>query len=1088
MKSTFILPFLMLCVNLFANNVDDNTFISPPSYYHPETWFHFIDGNVSKAGITADLEAISAAGISGVQLFHGHFGGGWPGVEPQIECLSPLWDEHVRFVAEECHRLGLRFTMQNCPGWAMSGGPWITPENAMRNIVMSRTDVIGGNANAETRCVLPIPQPSSKEWRDYRDLVVLAFPTPLGDENDNGALLATPLQPQSVESDIDFDWKSFIAGKKTDRIKILPDKEGKDHYLEITFAEPVTVRTVEFSSIEGFNQGWCYEPGVHIKIDAITQKGRATQTIFDADMPVANWQDDSPVSFACNEIKNVSRYRITFKNLHDMYLDSIRLYSAARKNSWESEAGWTLRSILREGEKAKQSKEAYVKFLQIVDVTQYMKPDGSLSWTPPAGQWTILRFGHVNAGHRNAPAPAEGTGWECNKLACSGPDAHFAGYIGRLIDKPLAGGLLDCMLLDSWECHTQTWTAGLDSIFSRKMSYELTKHLPSLFGYIINNQEYTSRFLLDFRRVTGDLFANKFYGRMAELARENGLEIQYETSAGDVVPADIMEYFKHADVPMAEFWQPYSDSYVGALNFKSIKPTVSAARLYGKPRIAAEAFTSFALTWDEHLTMLKEIANLNCIEGITHLVFHTYTHNPRTDWLPPGTSFGSSIGTPFLRGQTWWNAMSEFTDYFARLNYMLEAGRPVSDVLWYLGDEINHRPDQNAPFPAGYKYDYCNPDILLNRLSVENNILKTPEGLEYKVFYIPDNERMLPETLERIAEFVRQGVAVVGNAPQGLATLSENADAQKRFDKSVKAIWNKKNKNVFSNTSLEEVLQRLDIKPDVVGGDALWLHRCTENADVYYIAAPYGKGFHGTLSFNTRDAEMQNACALVYDPLTGETSPAKVVGKSGGRTVLFFDLPQAGACFVKFFPSAMTIEPFCPDNIKPSSEQTLDTEWTLLFPEGWGAPDSLKTRELKAWKDLPLSAEGKAFSGTAIYKTRFSFEGIKNLNNSTDFKVKEKQVTVSLDLGEVEMIAAVTLNGKRLRTLWTPPYRIDITDAIREGDNDLQVEVTSTWFNRLVYDANLPENERKTWTIAGPKKDAALRKSGLMGEVKIINY
>ena len=85
------------------------------------------------------------------------------------------------------------------------------------------------------------------------------------------------------------------------------------------------------------------------------------------------------------------------------------------------------------------------------------------------------------------------------------------------------------------------------------------------------------------------------------------------------------------------------------------------------------------------------------------------------------------------------------------------------------------------------------------------------------------------------------------------------------------------------------------------------------------------------------------------------------------------------------------------------------------------------------------------------------------------------------------MIATVTLNGKKLRTLWCAPYSVDLSSALRKGKNELTIEVTSTWFNRLVYDAGLPEAERKTWTISGPKANAPLRKSGLMGPV-VLNY
>jgi hypothetical protein len=472
--------------------------------------------------------------------------------------------------------------------------------------------------------------------------------------------------------------------------------------------------------------------------------------------------------------------------------------------------------------------------------------------------------------------------------------------------------------------------------------------------------------------------------------------------------------------------------------------------------------------------MLKEIGNLNFIEGVTHPVFHTYTHNPRTDWLPPGTAFGSGIGTPFLRGQTWWKHAPAFTSYLSRLNYLFERGKPVSDVLWYLGDEINHKPDQHAPFPEGYKYDYCNPDVLLTRLAVRNGNVVTPEGIAYRVIWLPDNERMLPETLEKLLALVREGAIVIGNAPQGLATLTGGDAAQRRFDAAVHELWgeNASGENVrtigkgkmISGTTIGDALKQLAIAPDVTGAGALWLHRQTEGADWYYVCAPYGQGFQGELSFN------HAGNAEVWDPVSGEITPADIAGRDGGRTSIRFDFERAGSCFVVFrtgasVPARQMIAP------KAAVEQTLSGTWTLTFPTGWGAPASCRTSELKAWKELALSPEAKAFSGTVTYTTVFDAGKVK------------KGETYLLDLGHVEMIAEVTLNGKKLHTLWTPPYRLDVTDALKSGKNTLQVEVTSTWFNRLVYDANQPEEQRKTWVIAGPKKEEALRESGLLGPV-----
>ena len=1042
---------------------DVKAFVSPPKVYYPETWFHYIGGNVSKEGITADLEAIAKAGLSGIQLFHGQFGGPWPEVDTQITCLSPNWDDAVRFTAEECRRLGLRFTMQNCPGWAMSGGPWIEPSNAMRHLAWSRTDITGGTP---VNKILPVPQPSNEDWRDYKDITVLAFPTPLGDTGNS-------LIPESVKGSGELLWSDCLTGNLRGALRLSPTTKDNPHWVEVTFTKPVTLRTVEFPSVNSMDHGWCYEPGVTVSIQAVSADGKLLD-ILNVEMPQSSWQDDRPVSLACSELNGISKYRISIVNKHNISLGTIRLYSAARKNNWESEAGWTLRSIVREGENPQQTPEAFIKYSQIVDITDKMDNSGNLNWDAPSGNWTILRIGHVNTGMRNSPAPPEGTGWECDKLSEAGPNAHFAGYIGRLsgADGPLAGGLLKGMLLDSWECKTQTWTTNMEAEFQSAANYNLRGWLPAVFGYVIDDHETTIRFLKDWRSTIGGLFANKFYGRMAELAKDNGLSVTYETAAGDIFPADILEFYKHADIPMCEFWQPFSEGYVGSLNFKPIKPTTSAARLYGKPRVAAEAFTSFSLTWDEHLSMLKEVANINSIEGVTHLVFHTYTHNPQINFLPPGTSFGSGIGTPFLRGQTWWKHMPEFTKYLARCAYMLERGKPVSDVLWYLGDEISHKPDQEVAFPEGFKYDYCNPDVLLNLLSVKDGMLVTPEGISYRVLWLPDNKRMLPHTLEKIRLLVNEGATIIGNAPHGLATLSGGNESQQRFDAAVQYIWGKKPESgirnlekgfVVSGMSLADALNKLKITPDVTGGNALWIHRKIEGADWYFVSAPKGSGFKGSLNFRS------NGNAEIWDPVTGYTQT--VASSSNNEyTTVEFDLPQAGSCFVVFRNTGN------PEKIAGQKEVTsvpVNNNWTISFPEGWGAPSSLQLTGLKAWKDLDISDEAKAFSGTATYTTTFNIEKVN------------KGMNVTIDLGNVEMIAVVKLNGKTLRTLWTPPYSLDVSDAVVSGKNTLTVEVTSSWFNRLVYDAGLPEANRKTWTINGPDKNVPLRNSGLLGPVEL---
>ncbi|GHT40643.1 DNA-binding protein [Bacteroidia bacterium] len=1046
---------------------DEKAFQTPPKVYHPETYFHFIAGNVTRPGITKDLEALANAGFSGIQAFHGS-GSPWPGIEPQIECLSDSWEDAMKFMGEECRRLGLRFTMQNCPGWAMAGGPWIEPSNAMRHLAWSRTDVEIKNADEAQDIALPVPQSGTEEWRDYQDIAVLAFPTPLDDSTQ-------PLLPQKVKSNSKYPWEALLTGTHNGEYIIIDAApEGETHQLEISFPKAVVIRTVQLPSVNNLNRGFCYEPNVAVSLQAVLEDGQGKE-ILNINLPQSSFQDDEPVSLACDETPaGAKTYRMSISFHHKTWMRNIRFFTAARKNNWEAEAGWTLRDFIRPGENPQQSPETFVDPAQIRDITTLLDSEGHLKGKALAGKWTILRIGHVNTGKKNGPAPAEGTGWECDKLSENGTNVHFNSYVGRLSGKGGAlEGLLNGMLMDSWECETQTWTPNMEAAFNSKSGYELRKWLPAVLGYVVDDHETTARFLLDWRNNIGEMFSKNFYGRMAQLAKDNDLNITYETAAGDVFPADILEYFKYADVPQCEFWQPIEPQWVGDLNFKPIRPTVSAARMYGKPRIAAEAFTSFYLTWDEHLSMLREIANLNCVQGVTHLVFHTYTHNPLADVKQPGTSFGSAIGTPFLRGQTWWKYMPEFTEYIARCNYLFERGLPVSDVLWYLGDEISHKPNQKIDFPAGFKYDYCNPDVLLNRLAVRDGKIVTPEGISYRYLWLPDTKRMLPETLEKLITFVNEGATIIGDAPQGLATLIGGEAAQQRFDAAVRQLWGENQQKgirplgkgtIVSGTTIDEVLSKQT--PDVIGDGALWMHRAIKNADWYFVCAPKGTGFSGTLDFRNG-----SACAEIWDPVTGETEPADAVFVNG-RSKVTLNLAQAGSCFVVFRHDKSPSQPKPAKNNRTAI--ALSEQWTLTYPAGWDAPASLQTAELKAWKDLDVSPEAKAFAGTVTYTTSFDAGDVKS------------GASYLLDLGAVEEIAAVSLNGKLLRTLWTPPYSLDLTSAIQSGKNTLSIDVTSTWFNRLVYDAGLPEDQRKTWVIAGPQKEAPLRENGLLGPVNLV--
>ncbi|MBQ6192386.1 MAG: hypothetical protein IJK51_08830 [Bacteroidaceae bacterium] len=1017
---------------------DQMAFLHPDRIFYPETWFHFINTNIRREGITRDLEAIASSGIQGVQFFHGQQGDTkeWPGTEEHVKCLSAEWEELVKHTAEEAHRLGLRFSLQTCPGWAMSGGPWIKPEQAMRHLSYSWTNIVGGK---EVDIELPVPQ--KEDWRDWQDIVVLAFPAPQGD-------IDGYCQIEEVEAEEHLeDWKRLLGGekgfnftlqpsviKRSEALPIAGERRGGVHRVRVKLRNAARVRSIEFNPIDRFNHEFGVQPDIHLRVLTPNQT-----VVLDTDFPHGNWQDiDKTMTFALpDNLQEQGEYILEILNLHPMNLSRLRFSTATRGHNWEMEAGWTSRTLLKLPENMNEDGSSFIKRTDIVNLTDKMTSDGKLRWAAPKGTWIVLRIGHVNTGQRNGPAPEEATGWEVNKLDSAFVAYQFRSYIGRLTDGPLKG-LVNNMLMDSWECSSQTWTRYMRQEFQSRRRYDLLTWMPAIFGWVIDSREQTSKFLSDWRRTINELFTDNFYGQMSRLAHEKGMTVSYETAAGDIFPGDPMEFYKYADVPMNEYWQPLGH-WLANHNYKPIRCTASAARMYGKPRVSAESFTSFDLTWDEHLSQLREVANQNMVEGVTHTVFHTYTHNPDADRYFPGTSFGGGIGTPFLRKQTWWPFMHHFNTYLARCAFMLERGLPVSSVLWYIGDEIEQKPDQYAPFPEGYAYDYCNTDAFLHRITVEDGCWTTPEGIRYDVLWVPDTKRLLPETLTKMLAMEMQGGRIIKDVP-----IAE----------------------------LRSAFEALGLKPDVKPTKLRWLHRHTKGADWYMICPQQEQSFSGEVAFR------QEGRAALWNPMNGSIQPVDTE-VDGEYTKVRLDLQRGEMFFLVWLKGhgsrgKRQKDTSGSDNPALSPLSLAPLKWTLTFPEGWGIDNPLQLTDLKAWKDLPLSDEGRAFSGTATYETSVQI----------DHKLRGREVL--LRLGEVEEIAVVKVNGEVVDTLWAAPYQTDIASFLRQGNNSIAIEVTSTWFNRLVYDAALPVEQRKTWVINGPSSKEHLRPSGLLGPVEIV--
>ena len=606
----------------------------------------------------------------------------------------------------------------------------------------------------------------------------------------------------------------------------------------------------------------------------------------------------------------------------------------------------------------------------------------------------------------------------------------------------------------------------MEEYFRKANGYDLRKHLPSLFGYVIDSPEATERFLTDWRRTNGDLITKNYFGHMAELAHEAGLAAYYETAFGDIVFGDLLEYWKYADAPMCEFWYPHTtkaEGGVGSYAFKPVRPCASAAHIYGKRRVVAEAFTgrSKGVLWDEDLKGLQDVANRHFARGVTHLAFQNYTHAPVPDATPPGGSLGGLNGTPFTRLQTWWKHMPEFVSYVTRCEEFLEAGLPAQDVLWYLGDAVDHKPDEDYPFPEGFRADYLNHDVLTNRLTVKDGLFTVSDAVgsrvprdrgragraslprssnapTWKVLWVPDERCMLPATRKRLAELAAAGGKVVfGGKDELVKALAAYA------------------KDVATEPALG----------DEPSEDFMWIHRKVDGFDRYFVAAGTN-GWCGKVTFRA------NGVVSVFDPV----SLTRTAWKNGD----VLEIPPSRSVFVEFgVESGRDARP-----ARPRSRGTRDptkcaegvelTNWTLSFPAGWGAPEKIVLERPVAWCEITgLSREAHAFSGTVSYETEF------NCDQEWD--------CFELDLGRVESIAKVIVNGKAVRTLWCEPFQCDIAPFVKQGTNKLRIDVTHTWRNRVIYDLGQPEEDRKTWIVYQPDHNPGpndpFTPSGILGPV-----
>lgn len=1077
-------------------------FQTPPQAAKPYVWWHWINGNISSEGAALDLAWMKRIGLGGVHVFSGSVQEPVVVAQPQ-PFMSPGWTAIFQRSLADARAGGMHVGIAGSPGWSETGGVWVAPEDGMKKYVWSETEVVGGRPFDGSLAPPPATVGTFQGVRRtdrrtavelkgevYRDAVVVAFPTPKAELKTATPSYATRVGP--------LDLSPLAAGdlSKTVEVPVAPGERSA--VVDVVFPRLVTAGSLTLGT----------SARTLVEIQA-SEDGRVFHTVRQGDTAsgggVEKPAPEQTLAFA------PTRARVFRVVLSAPPAEALAPGLPAPRAAWAPKSFAVTRLSLNLGARLDrfEAKAGFQASLgeapalappavaggvtpraAVIDLTGRLRPGGRLDWTPPPGRWTVLRIGWSLTGQTNHPAETQATGLEVDKLDAAAVRRYMESYL-RLYQDTAGAKLgpagVQELLTDSWEAGSQNWTPGLLEAFRQRRGYDPLPYLPVLAGRVVDSVEASDRFLWDFRLTLKELLADNHYGVVADVLHAHGMTY-YTEAQGDFPRAlgDGLAMKARADIPTAEYWARPWTAGPGQPALKAdLEEAASAAHLYGKPLVAAESLTVAALTdpWSFSPRMLKPVVDEIFARGVNRILIHESHAQPLVD-AKPGLALWI-FGQYFNRNEAWAEDAGPWVRYLARSSYLLQQGRYVADVAYFYGEQRNltelFRRGYDTGVPDGYGYDFVNAEALAKLLSVQGGRLVTPSGMSYRVLFMPPSvTRMSLPTLRKLRDLVAAGAVVVGPKPEGgLGLASPDAEIRRLAD----TLWgtgagdphgHAYGKGRVYAGDLAAALAAEKIAPDVAfagrsaGGELLTLHRRTTDADIYFISnqGEAAETLEATFRVAGRRPELWRADTGAVAPLSYRLAGERVTAplRLAPHEAVFVVLRALAAAPAWTAPAVRTV-----------GETVLKGPWTVAFESGRGAPASATFPELQSWSEA--SDPGiKYFSGHATYR--------RTLTLPAGWTGKGRRTL--LDLGEVRELASVTVNGRRLGTLWHAPYRIDISRAVRPGRNRLEIEVVNLWPNRLIGDKQ-PGAKAVAFAPQSPyRATSPLLPSGLLGPVKVV--
>ena len=1083
-KNLFAISVLLLTMWGCMVNVQENPdpvtpemlaegFINPPDSVKPWVYWYWISDNNTREGITKDLEAMAEVGIG--EALIGNIGyEGMPYGENQT--LSEEWWQLIEHAIMEGKRTGVSIGLFNCPGWSQSGGPWVKPEEAMRFIVNSEIVIEGGKSIA-----VKLAKPADP----FQDVRTLAFPQP---ENDQHTI--SSLKP-AIKSFPALDHPELLADGNRDNICRFT-RAGKSETITIDFEikELFSARSISLFPAEiAFSADIEVQVPDNGKFRSVKKfrYDRSNNRVNVGPMP------SGPVTYALPETSStlfrviMSNFSLSnyFANLGNFPsgagLAEIEISSAPRVEQYiEKQLGKMCQTPfpLWNEYKWKTQDESGTKSMKadpssVIDLSGRLTVDDTLKWDAPPGKWVIMRFGVTPTGTKNAQAAPQGIGFEVDKMNKDHLRKHFEAYIGNLLRRMPAEerSAWKHVVLDSYEQGSQNWTDDLIEDFHEKYEYDPVQWLPVLSGRVVGTGEQSDRFLWDLRRLVANRIAYDYVGGFRDLCQENGLRIWLENYGHWGFPSEFLMYGGQSHDVAGEFWNE------GELGNIECRAASSAAHIYGKRLVSAESYTSAGLAYQRYPDMLKKRGDWSYTEGINQVILHLYIHQPYEEKNP---GINAWFGTEFNRKNTWFRQSKNWIDYQRRCMFMLRRGLAVNDVCYLIGEDVPVMTGGRIPeLPAGFSFDYINAEVIINRLSVKDGELVLPDGMSYKMMVLPPLETMRPELLKKIKELSDNGASIFGPPPSSSPSLKDFPKCDEEVKALTASLWDtsasenlsEKNKIIYG-IDLQKALSQLNIQPDITFPEdipLLWIHRKLKEADIYFISNQGEERIRFKAGFRVKGMQPE-----LWDPLNGMIRNLNVYSQNENMTEIPLELETHGSAFIIFRTRTGISKNNGANFPEPVEIMSIPGPWEVRYdPKSGGPEDIITMNELEDWT-LSNDEKVKYYSGTVLYKNSFTIAEIPAGSQ------------LYLNLGKVNVMAEIRINGKSAGGLWTYPWKINITDKITSGKNNIEIEVVNNWINRLIGDSMKDEKERITWLNENPARPGdKLQPSGLLGPVTI---